>query len=303
MLKQKPWLYLFMIMVFSLSGCELVSSTKRSTMATMPTSTPIPIVTSTPLVLVRQLPSPTSTNIQPTITLTPSSIQTLVDTLEPEKARERIKTLLQEPGDCAAPCFWGIEPGQTTTDDARNIFSQFGLQTVIIPNRGKDYYNFHYGLDSGLLVSGILTTQNKLVENLQLKIHPEHQKAGIKREWFAYSPETLIKRYGMPSKVDFSADWGPSPIFLMQMYFDDRNLIVQYSGDNIVPKHEDSSRVCPLTAQFEAVWIWMGKNPEYPPGQGVSLEKATSMTIDEFSKLMIGDPTHSCFTIKGDAFQ
>jgi hypothetical protein len=103
--------------------------------------------------------------------------------------------------------------------------------------------------------------------------------------------------------VDFLADWGPGPFFAMQMYFDEVDLIVQYTGTHIIPSQKGSSQVCPLTAQFDTAWIWMGKQPINPPGQGVPLEDVTSLTLDEFSKLMTGDPNHACFIFDGNAFK
>jgi hypothetical protein len=46
----------------------------------------------------------------------------------------------------------------------------------------------------------------------------------------------------------------------------------------------------------------MGKNPKDPPRVAVPLEKATSMTTEEFSKLMTGNPSKACFTLNGEIF-
>jgi hypothetical protein len=282
-------------MTFTLAGCGPAAPTVQPTkVEQLPTPTVI---------------SPTSTFISPTFTLIATPIPSMsitptpLDTLEPEKANEIIKTLLREPGDCSSPCFWGIVPGQTTVGEAGNILSHLGLQMASTTFEGKDFSAIHYDLDSGLSIEVILTIQNDFVENFRIKINPEKQKVGVAREWLAYSPETLIKRYGMPSRVDFVADWGPGPFFAMQMYFDVADLIVQYAGNEIIPAQKGSSQVCPQTVQFESVWLWMGKNPVYPPGKGVPLEKATSMTMEEFSKLMSGDPNHACFIFYGDVFQ
>jgi hypothetical protein len=302
-MKSLSWLYLFLILTFTLAGCGTAGSkaqptqvgklpttiTAFPTMTLISTSIPTPSITLTPFVTVVQHSTPTPT-------ITP------LNTLEPEKANEMIKILLQEPVDCSAPCFWGIVPGQTTTGEAVNIFNHLGIQTKTITHQGQDFYNVDYDLDSGLSISVNLPINNNLVEIIVLTLVPDLQKAGITREWSAYSPEALVKRYGTPSRVDFMADWGPGPFFAMQMYFDAMDLIVQYSGDNIIPSQKGSSQVCPLIAPFNGVRLWMGKDPTYPPGRGVPLEKATSMTLDEFSKLMTGEPNHACFIFNGDVF-
>lgn len=161
------------------------------------TPTPSPAVTLTPPITIEQPPSLTPIS---TITMTP------LDTLEPEKAMETIKTLLREPVDCSAPCFWGIVPGQTTNEEARNIFSHLGLQMASRINEGKGFSSIHHVLDSGLSIRVILKIQNNIVENIQIKMTPEEQNLKDRREWLDSSPETLIKRYSFPSRVDFAVD-------------------------------------------------------------------------------------------------
>lgn len=306
MIKHIPKFYLYLILAFALAGCKLSAQTIKPTQIEQfpspaiisPTytlvPTPIPSKTLTPLVTIEQRPSP---KLTPTITLTP------LITLEPEKANEKIKTLLREPVDCSAPCFWGIVPGQTSNEEARNIFSHLGLPMASRVNEGKGFSSIHYVLDSGLSIRVILKLQNNIVENIQARITPEKRNAGIPRDWLAYSPETLIKRYGAPSRVDFVVDWGPNLLFVMNMYFDKIDLIVEYSSTSINSNLQNwSLQVCPLTDQFDTAWLWMGKNPEDPPGQGRSLESVTSLTLEEFSKLMTGDLNQACFTLNGDIF-
>jgi hypothetical protein len=296
-MKQKLWVFVHLIIVFGLAGCTSAVSTVQLTKTEhLPTSmlilTPIPSSTLTPFVTVDQSISPT---VAPSITATP------LNTLIPEKANETIKALLNNPIDCSAPCFWGITPGQTTIEEARDIFSHFGLQMASTIYNGEKFSGIQYEFESGLWIDVTLEIQDDIVENIQIKITPSVQKGGIGKEWMAYSPETLIKRYGIPSRVDFAADWGPGPFFAMQMYFDEEDLIVQYAGDNIIPGQKGSSQVCPLSAQFDSIWLWMGKNPHDPPGFGVPLETVTSLTLNSFSKLMTGDPENACFIFNGDA--
>jgi hypothetical protein len=302
------WVYSLMIISFILTGCEPSSPTIRPTLSDQnltPTfvtgiSTPKSSITQIPINTVSRTPSPTIA--LSTSTPLPSMTPMVVDTLEAEKANETIKNLLIEPIDCSAPCFWGIAPGQTTLDKANQTFNHLGLQMMSSTVGGKDFSATGYNLDNGLSFRVILTTNNNIVENLRIKIDTEKKKAGIARAWSAYSPETLIKRYGMPSRVDFFADWGPGPFFSMQMYFDKHDLIVQYSGEEVIPAQRGSVEVCPLTVQFEAVWLWMGKDPINPPGQGVPLDKVTSLAIEDFSRLMTGDPNQACFIFKGNDY-
>jgi hypothetical protein len=250
-------------------------------------------------------PSPTS--IQPAATiqpiLTPTGTATLMPpaTLEPEKARETISRLLQQyPEDCLAPCFWGITPGQTKLGEAKDIFTNLGLEINGGTYQSKEFYGVDYAFDN-ISMSAHLVAQDNLVKNLTIDLHPEKQQVNVPRKWLAYSPETLIKRYGLPSKVNFIVDRGPRPAYTMDMYFDTVDLIIGYSSYDLEPKFQ----VCPLINQIDYIRIWLGHEPQNPPpfdATVISLENATSLMMEEFSTLMTGNPKKACFNLKAEMF-
>jgi len=266
-----------------------------------------------PAIIDTETPAATVTVKLPTHTLSLTVTPTQIDTLEPAKAMETIQPLIKDPMNCTVPCFWGIIPGKTIMGEARIFFSSLGFTPFegMEPNLGKYFYTIDYessmGRDSSVTLFYI---DNSLVENIIVRPEITKQKEGSPREWIAFSPETLIKKYGKPSEVRFGLVWGPnlSNEITMIMYFDDDNFIVLYLGDNMVPDQPHSPQLCPLTAPFEHVRLWLGPNPPNPPlsinpGETtVPLEKAASLTIDQFTQLMLGDPQQACFTLNGDVF-
>jgi len=247
------------------------------------------------------LPTPVSLTATPIPRPTQNATLTPPATLEPAQAQETIQALLREPVDCDAPCFWGVVPGQTTVGEAQNIFIRLGLQITLTNARDqKKFYEIDYDFANSFSVLSLLTSQNDIVENLRIYITPEKQVEGVPREWLSYSPETLIRRYGTPSKVDFFfGGSAPNTSYAMDMYFDSNDLIIEYYSYDLGP----NLQVCPLTDQVDSVRIWMGKNPENPPPDAILLEKATFMTMEEFTELMTRDPNEACFNLNVEAFQ
>lgn len=285
-MKLLTFLYILLLTALGISGCVPTSSTTVLTQTETPISLPVPIHLTT-----------TST-FTPVATVT----TTLPATLEPEKAKESIRMLLQEPIECKVPCFWGVVPGQTTLDEAVNIFAHLGLNLKFTATLGgKDFYQVVYNLGNGIEVSPVIAVQNNLVLSIDIGINDVSQ-AEISRKWSAYSPETLINQYGSPSRVDFFLGRvAPTPIHSMILYFDALDLIVEYSGADIV-SDVPTLGICPLTNQVDLVRIWIGDDLQYPPSDGIPLEEATSLTMEEFTKLMVGDPEDACFSLKGEAF-
>jgi hypothetical protein len=303
MIKPISFLFLILIMVLGLAGCKPPSAAIEPTEVSQPPSPTVIPSTSTPT----SFPTitPTITPITPTPTMKPSSTPTVtptpLDTLEPAKVYETITAVLRDPGDCIAPCFWGIVPGKTTYDEANQFFYHLGISPYNSTNNGKDYTYHEYQLNNDLRIAITLRLQDNLVESLQIGLVTETRNGKAESDWMAYSPSAIIKKYGKPSKVDFSWNLeGGNTTFYMTLYYDDYDFIVMFhSPDGPEPT---SPAECPLTVKYDYIFLWIGKNPPYPPGRGAPLDEATSLTMDEFVNLMTGDPGNSCFNLNIDAF-
>jgi hypothetical protein len=144
--------------------------------------------------------------------------------------------------------FLGHHSRENHTRRSKNIFTQLGLNLVnTYSENNEDFYSLIYELDSGLRVTPEFIIQDDIVKNMKVNLKPEKSQEGISRDWLAYSPEELIKRYGPPSRVDFVIDRGPRIFFEMNMYFDKLDLIVEYAGYNILSGTIENPRVCPIT--------------------------------------------------------
>ena len=243
----------------------------------------------------------TTVTLEPLFTPTsfPTPTVTILPSLEPIKAKELIESLLKEPKDCMAPCFWEIIPGQTKLVELKSTLTRMGFDIKSTTLNNQDYfYGVNYDFNSGLSFTAIFTVADEIVKNLRLKITPEPQKAGTNREWSTYSPETIIQHYGPPSKVDLFLGRGPITSLDIVLYFDPVDMIIEYYIGDIGPKNQ----ICPPREQFNSVRVWMGKNPYQPPLAGQPLEKTTGLTLDEFAKIMTGDPEQACFTFDPDKF-
>lgn len=284
-------LIVLIILGLLLYGCLPTGVTVMPTISE--TNTPFPTATHSFTTTVTWVRLSTS---KPTLTQTATAIPS--PSLEPEQAREAIKELLRESIDCAAPCFLGIVPGKTRLGEAINILTHLGLEIKSTKLDNNFFYVIKYESDSGLSIIATLTVTGDIVRSIEIDITPEEQKTGIQREWLAYSPETMIQRYGQPSRVELFLGRGPDTNFVMDVYFDEVDTIIEYFITDLGP----NTRICPVRDQFDGINLWMGKNPWYPPLKGIALEKATSLTLDRFAELMTGNPDEACFDLLVDMF-
>lgn len=247
--------------------------------------------------------------INPTFTHIPveTKISTQPATLTPLQV-EKIRTLLREPIDCDAPCFWGITPQQTTFVEATTILRSLGLEAHhTLTRNSQDFYDMsYYDAEKGIEISILLTVQDDIVKNLEISMNVPREIT-IPRMWSAYSPETLIQRYGAPSRVGFTLtniypNNGISGS--MTMYFDDVDMIILYVGtEEDFLKDQKSFTLCPLSNGIHYAGIWMGgESSSHPPNEQIFLEQATSLTLEDFAKLMLGKPEDACLNLTSEAF-
>jgi hypothetical protein len=292
-------------LIFVITGCTLPGETIQPTKAESITTSTIISSTSTIIPTTTSSIVLTKTIIPPTPTLVPSATPTFtptpLNTIEPTKADELILGLLRDPGDCLAPCFWGIVPGKTTRDEANNFFYQIGILPYNSTNDGRDFASYDYQLGRGSLDIGVeLALQDNVVENQKIIMQVIGTNGISMSSWMSYSIKALILRYGKPSQVEFTWNLGTKTTFTIILYFNDYDLIgLFHSLDGPEPS---LPKECPLAVTYDDVWLWMGKNPYSPPGKGVSINEGTSLTIDEFVTLVTGDADRSCFTLNVDAF-
>lgn len=107
--------------VLLLAGCARESTrTEASQEVVYPhpaTASPIPVPSLEPT---RTVPSPTTE--LPTLTIAATA------TLTPQQVLDEVRYLFDENGECALPCWWGIEPGETTWEGALTILSPLAME-------------------------------------------------------------------------------------------------------------------------------------------------------------------------------
>jgi hypothetical protein len=289
--------HLVMILAFFLAGCgSNDSSIITSTRPVIPTATVVSLPTATITPLPSLTPTPT---ITATIEIPPSSTPTPIiapqATLEPTEAAQVVLSLIRDEVSCQAPCIWGIVPEQTTLTEASSILTRLGLNQWIDMDHGTagGYIEYNDGLEVSLGVG----SKNDIVEKVELGISPS-ETSQEPRAWLAYSPETLINQYGNPSNVYLFLGRGPLTGFVILMYFEQVNISILYYFRDL----GDNNKICPITDEFDSIDSTLGESKLELYSDGVSLEKGTGMTIEEFSNKMTGDPSKACFYIKPDNF-
>jgi hypothetical protein len=269
--------------------------------STYPTTEPYTF-TPQPTLLVETV-SPTRTlTTAATLTLIPTSTATVLPTSTPDpRFAQGIKYLLKKPFQCDFPCLWGVIPEKTSVYEAQNIFHQIGIDlSQTIPN----HYDTSFSIESGAGGSVILNVSNSIITGIRFEIGGLR---GINRNnWAAYSMDQVLNTYGNPTKIDFFIDGPHEPPYSKilsidcRLYYENIGVVILYSYGEI--SQNEPYQFCPNQVKFQHISIWYGNEADDIPGSGnYQLDQVSSLSINEFSKLLIKDP-QACINLKIDSF-
>lgn len=263
---------------------------------TTPTSMPMPTHTLTP---------------GPTFTLTPSRTLTVISTLAVEDARLRLLDLLDNNGDCRLPCLWGITPGESMYQDAKEIlmplssisdFTAFsdGVGNIM-PNYPEGDLNIYINIDfltNDDIVSGIAFEGRALKERKEDQGSDSIFDSHIFGERLnLYMLPHILAVYGHPSSVLLSTlaelpdqRYGQGHFKVLLLY-PDQGILVHYTtemsivGENVVGCLANAHVKIALGPSGDSESFYELLAPTNWPNlinNYLPLEHVTSMTIDDF---------------------
>lgn len=300
---------LFMLLLLSTS-CSSFSSSRAQ--PTSISSTTLPATT----IIVSPTPLP---KLTPTIEIpTPSPFATL----PPAEAEAMILELHQSNGGCRLPCWWGLMPGETSSQAAISLFeklSETSLRTTFFDDVGGAHWRI---AENGLLLDTIVSfAYNRLLSGnvesfrITIDVKKELEGGGFETVWEnpfneqylrAYMLPQILEAYGQPEEVLIFANEGWR-YFELMLDYSDQGFAIWYSA----PLESSGEKFlgCPSKV-FTKLYLWA---PEfaYTWAEGVTgtgdkseidslnrdfqpLEDATSMTLDEFYDVFVKEDTASC---------
>lgn len=164
------------------------------------------------------------------------------------------------------------------------------------------YTTVDYKNDQYLVVT--LERDNKYVKNVEIAVGLNNYKYRLSRsEWRGFSPDVLLEKYGQPFQVGLGLVFSPSDPnspsedieYNLILNFKPVELTVEYELG--LTKDGDVLDICPLTDTYQDIRIFFGKDPVELPSYVLSLENASSLTLEQFSDLMRQKSKPACFRI------
>ncbi len=284
--------------ILFLAGCATLH---QATAVQTPPTTKILLVntiqaTSTGLPLT-ETPSPEPT-VEPTWTL-PATL------LVPDSF-SKINELLRTNGDCRLPCWWGITPGETKWEDARNILFPLAFKVHDGQSKSGDFlaglgtrYGTYEGKPTGFNQDYVI--RDGMIQAIQIQLPYPVPSPRLK---------DILANYGIPDEVYLGGLYAPEGLntqsFWLYLYYSEQRIFVEYS-----PEGQPIQRQLPnglLSACFSKIeyaelHVW---GPDYSFDQTRDLilqnagdprqilEKVSNLTLDQFYKKFTNTDEEPC---------
>lgn len=287
--------YLALLLILLGSGCSQVANeTPTITLAEASRG----VVTETPVVSTStQDPVP---SVSPTIGVEFSStpIQELATvTPVPKEILDQVYWLFKDNGGCQFPCWWEIVPGQTTLEEAVNLFEPIILSwneyTNYADRDGIKYYIFAFYFpvedEWNIQTSFLLSVREKdnVIESISTNMDAHH--IGLH-----YLPE-ILSQYGKPESILVNGSAGGGGYFMnLYMYYPQHGFLSthQFRVEN-GEKKMGSTEICSALQTYSGLMLWDPDSnvsinmlsemwPGYWYGDFLPLEQVSKLSMDEF---------------------
>jgi hypothetical protein len=223
-------------------------------------------------------------------------------------AREELSYMLQTNGNCALPCFWGIQPDQTRYEELYGVIDRLGgsrFETLQANGHLRVASNFRFEERSGIIVEFGTDLQDNVVKDLKVILLNLLDTGITPEDWSAYNMNEILRIYGVPDTAELYFS-GPnnSLSFGIRLKYERIQTSIKYYGiiaENDKYQTQSSVIFCPETIGVHIVELHMGEHPFNVGPNGVPLSKATGLDEQSFHKLFTENPS-ACLTLNRAAF-
>jgi hypothetical protein len=243
-------------------------------------------------------------------------------TLSPEHEDGLLVDMLANNAGCELPCWWGIRPGETSTQNAQHVFLSLGKSVASRQTNdlGTLYLASLFGRHSpypfDYVVEHRFYERDNVVYLLGVTGYslgwspPQH----FTQDWQRYSLDQVLVRFGQPSQVLLHY-WDFGWQYSIGLVYEDKGVLIQYVGP--IPGErsylsEEPVTICPVQNRPTAISMWLTKPDSgfriaeaftqfgyvYPDSHDFShvltLEEAVEMSAETFYETYLDPDAQVC---------
>lgn len=274
-------------------GLSTTTLEPSPTIAALPTFTPEATQTVTATIM----PSPTRT-------LTPTATPTItpLPTLSIVEEGNLLSMLMANNGGCELPCWWGVVPGETTSQEGRDKFVSQGIAhwSVTSDNAFATIglgYPSQDNLSHSQDVFVWFALKNNVTQYIRVEAAYKYKESQnvFRQDWSQYKLSAILDRYGVPSHVRLFHE-GNSPYDTIGVSYMSLGIEIRYE---ILPESFESNRVCADMERTDVINLTLfpperadeipGIAPNLDSYEMESWSSVTGLDLESFYNIFIED--------------
>ncbi len=239
-----------------------------------------------------------ATTKQPTVVLTNTPFFTTSPKSSTEITKEKIPDLMKTNSSCVDLCFWGIIPNTSTFDNSAMFLDSLGKGGLLGTYDFGKYFNVTYIEENNLSIGVVLLEDTDLVKTINVSIRGLQHKNITSSDWAPFTPNQIIEKYGTPAKIEVGFGEGQNGFISYQMLFSYHNisLYILYSGEDNAYRPDAGLHACPLAKnKIGGFDMSIGDLLNTPLPFMYSIEKISSLSLKEFSDMLLENQEDTCF--------
>lgn len=251
----------FLLCLVFILGCStsitMTPQGNGSELVPLPSLTTNPPATETPSLSPSQAVTYTPTPLPPTSTFLP--------TLAVQNPESMALNLYATNGGCKLPCWWGIIPGETSWESARNFLEPFSLKiNKYFNERDKlNYYYSHFKVPENVNLSEDVNIGFRVNDGGFVDFITTANPWRIKSP--DYSLSYILSTYGIPSEVRFVATANSphigKPFYTYYLFYFDLGILT--ASSNVGYLTGDNIEICPQNYSETPILLLWDKNLGY----------------------------------------
>lgn len=191
-----------------------------------------------------------------------------------EESQKLVQDLLENNAGCRLPCWWGITPGETTWDEARQILVKV---SSYVPQTVEDNYLFNVSVHAYLPYSydfaKYMEHSYRVDDDIVVYIQAYNFHLAPK-----YSLPNLLNSYGKPSEVwirTFPQEDMGFQHFLIDVFYEDLGILVEYGTGHPLEEVNGNIQNCSID-EMDSPFLYLWS----PDNRHLSFQEAKTLFLD-----------------------
>jgi hypothetical protein len=192
------------------------------------------------------------THSETPLAITPLRTETSMPTMTSDERAIQVKDLLISNSGCDLPCWWGIVPGVTKIKELESFLYGLGAKYSLYEESGANlYYTGGFDLDREGVFNNIAFQEiDGVVFAIIIDASGLNNSPNFKLVWKSFSPETILQRYGAPTRIWVSSissvhegTPGNTMPYSIWLFYDNLDVLIRYGG---LVVYENTYKMCPV---------------------------------------------------------